>query len=190
MRDEYLTTTQVAKICHVTRFSIANWVKKGRLKAHKTAGGHRRILKKELIKFIKKNQIVKIDKKDTAYSIPSCWEFQDFKPSGKHNCTNCLAFIEKADKCFLLLREFGSEKIQCQDDCLKCEYLIKYYPYKKKIIERMRKETMDEIESQLKEGRFDIPNLLKKSFYSSGKYLASIGKILSKGERKNISYEK
>lgn len=69
MTKKYLTTTQAAKICCVTRFTIANWVKAGKLKSNKTAGGHRRILRKDLTSFIKKNHIAKLDQKDLDESI-------------------------------------------------------------------------------------------------------------------------
>lgn len=69
MPGKYLTTTQAAKICGVTRFTIANWEKTRKLKSSKTAGGHRRILKKDLMNFIKKNHISKFNQSDFNDSI-------------------------------------------------------------------------------------------------------------------------
>ena len=40
---KYLTTTQLAKLCGVSRFSIINWVNQGKISAAKTMGGHYRI---------------------------------------------------------------------------------------------------------------------------------------------------
>lgn len=54
---EYLTTTEASKVCHVTRFTIRNWVNNGRLKSYKTAGGHRRIYSEDLVKFVEINGI-------------------------------------------------------------------------------------------------------------------------------------
>jgi len=50
--EEFLTTSEAAKISHVTRFTVANWVKGGKLSAVYTAGGHRRISKRSLEEFI------------------------------------------------------------------------------------------------------------------------------------------
>jgi excisionase family DNA binding protein len=50
--EKYLTTSQAAKITRVTRFTVANWVKNGKLASTYTAGGHRRISLKSLEEFI------------------------------------------------------------------------------------------------------------------------------------------
>ena len=41
--EDYFTTTKLADLCGVTRFTVINWVKAGKLKAVSTMGGHRRI---------------------------------------------------------------------------------------------------------------------------------------------------
>jgi excisionase family DNA binding protein len=53
MKDIF-STFDVAKICKVDITSVINWVKAGRIKAHKTPGGHRRIKRKDLITFLEK----------------------------------------------------------------------------------------------------------------------------------------
>ena len=138
--DKYLTTTQAVKFCNVTRFTIINWVKSGKLKSDETAGGHRRILKEDLIKFIEDNKIAEIGNKHAKYLIPRCWEFRGFKRSGEHHCLKCLVFKEKAEKCFLLVKKFGSNIVQCNHDCLHCKYLLTYYPKAKTIISKMKTE--------------------------------------------------
>lgn len=62
MPKKYLTTSQAATICNVTRFTIRNWINSGRLKSSKTAGGHRRICQDDLTNFMESNQIVEIKK--------------------------------------------------------------------------------------------------------------------------------
>lgn len=64
MPKKYLTTSQAATICNVTRFTIRNWINSGRLSSTKTIGGHRRIPKDVLTEFMKSNQIVEIEKKE------------------------------------------------------------------------------------------------------------------------------
>jgi len=53
----YLTTSEAATICDVTRFTIRNWVISGKLKSEITTGGHRRISQEVLVEFMKANAI-------------------------------------------------------------------------------------------------------------------------------------
>ncbi len=59
-RDEhqaatYYTTFQVAKFLGVSLPTIVNWIEAGRLRAHRTPGGHRRIAHEEVVSFAKKH---------------------------------------------------------------------------------------------------------------------------------------
>ena len=47
------TTFETAKLCHVSPLSIINWVNAGRLPAFRTQGGHRRIRREDLIRFMR-----------------------------------------------------------------------------------------------------------------------------------------
>lgn len=51
------TTFEAAKLCHVSPLSIINWVNAGRLPAFRTPGGHRRIRREDLSRFMKDNGI-------------------------------------------------------------------------------------------------------------------------------------
>ncbi len=209
MKDEYLTTTEAASICHVTRFTIANWEKCGKLKTHKTGGGHRRILRKNLMAFIRNNHIVSIEKKetnscaprtgmaenpssgnrvqDTGYRIPYCWEFR-FKNINKHHCVSCLVFKERANKCFLINKEFGAEIVECQDECPDCEYLNTYYPARKKIIAKTKQDTINYIRNITRKKGDGTSTFFKKGLYISGQYIASIEKtIFRKKEKKRAN---
>ncbi|MDX1390055.1 MAG: response regulator [Acidobacteriota bacterium] len=56
MRDKSVFTTfEAAKLCHVSPLSIINWVNAGRLPAFRTPGGHRRIRREDLIRFMREN---------------------------------------------------------------------------------------------------------------------------------------
>ena len=48
-----LSTTKVAKHCHVSHAAVCNWVKAGKLKAYRTPGGQYRIEPKVLLAFMK-----------------------------------------------------------------------------------------------------------------------------------------
>jgi excisionase family DNA binding protein len=58
MRDKAVFTTfEAAKLCHVSPLSIINWVNAGRLPAFRTPGGHRRIRREDLGRFMRENGI-------------------------------------------------------------------------------------------------------------------------------------
>jgi excisionase family DNA binding protein len=56
-RKSVYTTFETAKLCHVSPLSIINWVNAGRLAAFRTPGGHRRIRREDLIRFMRENGI-------------------------------------------------------------------------------------------------------------------------------------
>ncbi len=49
----FMTTTELAKLCGVSRFTIINWVKQGRIKVIRTAGGHSRIPVSEALSLLR-----------------------------------------------------------------------------------------------------------------------------------------
>jgi excisionase family DNA binding protein len=51
------TTFETAKLCHVSPLSIINWVNAGRLPAFRTPGGHRRIRREDLLRFMRESGI-------------------------------------------------------------------------------------------------------------------------------------
>ena len=58
MRDKAIFTTfEAAKLCHVSPLSIINWVNAGRIPAFRTPGGHRRIRREDLARFMRENGI-------------------------------------------------------------------------------------------------------------------------------------
>ena len=60
------TTFEAAKLCHVSPLSIINWVNAGRLPAFRTPGGHRRIRREDLARFMRATAGT-----GCVYSIPS-----------------------------------------------------------------------------------------------------------------------
>jgi excisionase family DNA binding protein len=56
-RKSVFTTFETAKLCHVSPLSIINWVNAGRLPAFRTPGGHRRIRREDLVRFMRDSGI-------------------------------------------------------------------------------------------------------------------------------------
>ncbi|MBF0594860.1 MAG: excisionase family DNA-binding protein [Candidatus Omnitrophica bacterium] len=55
MQPDYLTTSETAKIFHVTRFTVLNWVKKNKIQSVSTLGGHQRIPRAAVLELLKKS---------------------------------------------------------------------------------------------------------------------------------------
>lgn len=51
------STSEVAKYCHVTADTIRKWAEAGRIHVFKTPGGHRRIRRDDLMRFLRENNI-------------------------------------------------------------------------------------------------------------------------------------
>jgi len=55
--DEVFTVFTASKYCNVSSKTIINWIDQGHIKAYRTPGGHRRINRKDLEEFMKKQGI-------------------------------------------------------------------------------------------------------------------------------------
>lgn len=53
MNKDLYTTHEAASLCKVDVSTIKNWINEGKIKAYRTPGGHRRIEKEEIIRFLK-----------------------------------------------------------------------------------------------------------------------------------------
>ena len=52
-----LSVNQAGLYCQVSPQTIVNWINAGKLKAYKTAGGHRRIVRSDLDEFLKRHNM-------------------------------------------------------------------------------------------------------------------------------------
>lgn len=57
MSKKIFTTTEAARVCHVERATIIRWIDVGILKAFKTPTGRNKILREDLIKLLKDNEM-------------------------------------------------------------------------------------------------------------------------------------
>jgi excisionase family DNA binding protein len=63
------TTHEVAKYLNVYTNTVIHWMNSGKLNGYRTPGGHRRILREELLKFIKNNHMEDSIKQSTQKKI-------------------------------------------------------------------------------------------------------------------------
>jgi excisionase family DNA binding protein len=128
---EYYTTSEVAKLCSVSRLTVINWTKKGLIPATTTAGGHRRIHKSELIKCMKSQGI---DINTTGLDSPSipfqwCWDYHKDEKWKNHKCRGCLVHLTNTKKCYVLRKKLGPERIFCKFNCDDCQYFKDYHQH-------------------------------------------------------------
>ncbi len=129
----YFTTQEVASILKVTRMAVRNWIIKGRLTASLTPGGHRRVEREELKRFLKSLGYPVSLLEAVAPEKPNrqlfCWEYFSkgfVKSSHLHNCSDCLISRCRVMYCAALRNEIKSTLIGCQEKCEDCSYFNKY----------------------------------------------------------------
>jgi excisionase family DNA binding protein len=128
-QKEYLTTTELAKFCGVSRFTILSWIDKGKITTIRTVGGKHRIPVSEAISFLETLQhktSPKEKKVTTSGALGHCWEYLQ-KTNCERECKNCLIYGREIDYCFVVVRQFGKGVIRCTGDCLSCGYFEKFF---------------------------------------------------------------
>lgn len=130
------TTSQIAKICHVSRDTAKRWVEKGIIKGYRVGtSGHWRVLPDDLAFFLKANNIPFPDPKETGIDLKKlgnsenlatfCWEFH--KKRNDHvrreeMCEDCLVYKVRSIKCYALREEGEHKRIHCNHSCDTCAY--------------------------------------------------------------------
>jgi len=127
-RREWLSTGQAARFCSVRPDTILKWIKRGRLRAERTPGGHYRIRRGELEPHI----LTPAGKADRtgAESYPAqllrCWEYLGSGSDGPTDeCRQCIVYRSRASLCFQMVelaREMGHGQRHCRDTCEDCSY--------------------------------------------------------------------
>ncbi|MFC1477320.1 helix-turn-helix domain-containing protein [candidate division KSB1 bacterium] len=124
MNNYTISTGHAAELCGVTRDTVFKWVKKGKIEAVKTAGGHFRINMESLEPYLTEKGMI-LDRKDDKSVVSFCWEYHARNGRIKDGCRQCMVFLAKAEKCYLLAG-FGESTdhpgIYCKSSCFECEY--------------------------------------------------------------------
>jgi len=124
LQKNYLTTTELGRLCGVSRFTIRNWTKRGKIRAVKTVGRQYRIPVSEAISFLETLHFEAYHKDEsglTPGSLRHCWEYPE-KTNCDKKCRDCLIHGRDIDYCFMVVRQFGKGVIRCKGDCLDCDY--------------------------------------------------------------------
>jgi len=124
-----LTTGQAAALCHVERDTVLKWVKCGKLPAERTAGGHYRISRRELDRFLERRRSAPAARNAPGAEQPPaplrCWEYLAEEGRIRDECRQCAVYRVQAARCFELLRlecELGHRRLFCHGSCEDCAY--------------------------------------------------------------------
>ena len=125
--QDYLTTTQAARLLSVSPDTVLKWVKAGKVKSYRTLGGHFRIPVSEL-------EVPA----DTVWPTPAatgtangaaahqyCWEFLAHGGDVSPECKNCITYKSRAQRCYELKDlpgGLGCLNLMCDTNCLECNY--------------------------------------------------------------------
>ncbi len=129
--DSLLSTGEVAKLCGVTPDAVLKWIKKGKLPATRTAGGHYRVSREDCaaLGLIDSNG----DQPATASSgrpdkerVPQrCWEYFGQRGAPPETCRNCLVYQARVQYCYKLAElgeSTGHRHDFCRNNCLECPF--------------------------------------------------------------------
>ena len=126
--QRWLSTGEAAQLCSVARDTVLKWIRKGRLPASRTAGGHYRIAWQDAVR-------VGLTREQVAAGLPAlasvddhpmrCWGYRSDSGEPREECRQCLAYRVGASRCFLLRRELGPGNVSfcCgPESCEDCPY--------------------------------------------------------------------
>ena len=125
---QWLTTGGAAGLCCVKRDTVLKWIRRGRLQAARTIGGHYRIERQNLWEFLPENsREIRVSSAGVAPTprLLRCWEYHAAHREVRAECRSCVAFEVGASRCFRLRsiaadcgRSFCTGPQSCED----CSY--------------------------------------------------------------------
>lgn len=120
----YISTGHAAKLLGVTPDTVLKWIKRGRLVALRTAGGHFRIPREQIDSLV---EALSSSASQAQKSPPQhCWEHFAADGSVAPECRSCLVHRSRADHCWELMRypkEAGfTACFHVKTTCDACEY--------------------------------------------------------------------
>ena len=131
MDSDLLRTGEVAQICGVTPDAVLKWIKKGRLPATQTPGGHFRVSRDTVFELglaaanqpASESEATAPDEVDGTTA--RCWEYFGHNGVPRDACRSCVAYLARAQNCFHLAElgeEHGHKRQFCQTECADCSF--------------------------------------------------------------------
>ncbi len=127
-----LTTGQVAELCSVKPDTVRKWIRRGRLKALRTAGGHNRIPWEQVLPYLPESGKEPVPGATPGNDCPAlplrCWEYMAGRGGDgavRKECRACVVFRIRASWCFEVAGldcDIGHLKRFCSKSCNDCAY--------------------------------------------------------------------
>jgi excisionase family DNA binding protein len=142
MPDSWLTTGGVARLCSVKADTVQKWIRRGRITAQRTAGGHYRIPLSDIEPFLTRSSEVRWFSPPPNECRPQplrCWEYLSDNGAVHDSCTKCVVYRVRAAWCFEVLGtgpESGHSRQFCrnQDSCQDCAYYQRVHGKRARIL--------------------------------------------------------
>lgn len=122
--SEWLTTGEAARLCSVERDTVLKWIKRGRIPAARTAGGHYRIAGRDLERLLAPLPRRRLASQPQSGRALRCWEYLAAAGKIRNECRSCVAFQVGATWCFRLRRREPEAGFFCcgPRTCEECPY--------------------------------------------------------------------
>ena len=155
-----LTTGEAAELLSVEPDTVLKWIKKGKIAAVKTPGGHHRIDSQEIDRLLDAQgaKAAAVPCKDFLPHPLRCWEYFSDQEGVRDECLSCVVHEVRAAFCFEMLRlarELGHSQCFCQESCKECVYYRRVTGASTKVLlitadpellERVERQPEDEID--------------------------------------------
>jgi excisionase family DNA binding protein len=122
---EQLTTGQVARLLSVTPDTVLKWIKRGRVPATQTAGGHYRVARQHVELLSRQTAGPAVEPAPSR--LVYCWEYYSDDGVVGERCQECLVYRARALRCYelsALSRESGFSGAYCKTSCNECPYYL------------------------------------------------------------------
>jgi len=125
----WLSTGEAARLCSVARDTVVKWIRRGRLPASRTAGGHYRSAWGDVQRVAppehRRAEESLSNPTDSAERPMRCWGYLSDTGAPREECRQCLAYRVGATWCFLLRKEQEAGSVSfCSgpESCEDCPY--------------------------------------------------------------------
>jgi excisionase family DNA binding protein len=128
MKGPGLSTGRAAQLCSVNPDTVLKWIKKGRLAAARTAGGHYRIDEDDLaalVPALNALETLPTQASEDARRPLRCWEYLGGPGAVRNGCKKCVVYQVRSAWCFQLASltcDIGHSKSMCRVSCQDCVY--------------------------------------------------------------------
>ncbi len=120
---KWLTTGEAAELCGVAPDTVLRWIKKGKLQAERTPGGHHRIPAAAVERLVVPREEGRPGE-HAARKPLYCWEYFSRNADPSPECQRCIVYRSRAQWCFRLVSNAVClhSKRYLRTSCEECPY--------------------------------------------------------------------